>query len=111
MSGTASRGPPAPGSRGSSCGSATIGRIAPDRVGQKGRTTHLCYERGVRPRGVRDLGFAAAYRFGAVCPERGAGCALVLRETSTAAMNLLLAELAQSLPPKVHAVVALDQAG
>ena len=38
------------------------------RVGQKGRLTRLWYERGVRPRGVRDLGFASAYLFGAVCP-------------------------------------------
>ena len=73
--------------------------------------TRVWYERGVRPRAVRDLGFASAYLFGAVCPERDAGVALALPAASTAAMNLLLAELAGSLPPKVHAVVVLDRAG
>ena len=81
------------------------------RVGQKGRVTHVWYERGVRPRAVRDLGVASAYRFGAVCPERDAGVALVLPTASTAAMDLLLAELAGSLAPGTHAVVVLDRAG
>ena len=80
------------------------------RVGQKGRVTRLWYERGVRPRGLRDLGFASAYLFGAVCPERDAGVALVLPPASTAAMTLLLAELAQALPAGTHAVVVLDRA-
>ncbi len=81
------------------------------RVGQKGRVTRVWYERGVRPRCARDLGFAMAYQFGAVCPERDAGVALALPEVSTAAMNLMLAELAHGLPPATHAVVVLDQAG
>jgi hypothetical protein len=81
------------------------------RAGQKGRVTHVWYERGVRPRAVRDLGFASAYLFGAVCPERDAGVALVLPTASTAAMDLLLAELAGGLPPGTHAVVVLDRAG
>ena len=81
------------------------------RVGQKGRVTRVWYERGVRPRGVRDLGFASAYLFGAVCPERDVGVALVLPAASTAAMNLLLTELAQALPAGTHAVVVLDRAG
>jgi hypothetical protein len=81
------------------------------RVGQKGQVTHVWYERGVRPRAVRDLGFASAYLFAAVCPERDAGVALVLPEASAAAMELMLAELAGSLPAGTHAVVVLDRAG
>ncbi len=81
------------------------------RVGQKGRVTHVRYERGRRPRGVRDLGFASAYLFGAVCPERDTGCALVLPRASTAAMSLLLAEISRALAPATHAVVILDRAG
>ena len=81
------------------------------RVGQKGRVTHVWYERGVRPRGVRQHRFGSAYLFGAVCPERDAGVALVVPEASTAAMDLLLAELAEDLPPGTHAVVVLDRAG
>ncbi len=81
------------------------------RVGQKGRVTHVWYERGVRPRAVRDLGFASAYLFGAVCPERDTGRALVLPRASTAAMGLLLAEVSRALAPATHAVVILDRAG
>jgi hypothetical protein len=81
------------------------------RIGQKGRVTRVWYQRGVRPRGVRDHRFVSAQLFGAVCPERGQGVALVLPEADTAGMNLLLAELAAALPPQTHAVLVLDQAG
>ena len=69
------------------------------RVGQKGGVTHVWYQKGVRPRGVRQQGFASAYLFGAVCPERGEGVALVLPEVSTAAMDVFLAELAPPCRP------------
>ena len=81
------------------------------RVGQKGRITHVWYQKGMRPRGVREHRFASAQLFGAVCPERGAGVALVLPEVSTAAMNLFLAELAAAVPAGTHAVLILDRAG
>jgi hypothetical protein len=81
------------------------------RIGQKGRVTQVWYQRGIRPRGVRDHRFASAHLFGAVCPERGQGIALVLPEADTAAMNLLLAELSQALPARTHAVLVLDRAG
>jgi DDE superfamily endonuclease len=81
------------------------------RVGQKGRVTHVRYQRGVRPRGVREHRFASAHLFGAVCPERDVGVALVLPEVSTRAMGLFLAELAQAVPAGVHAVLVLDRAG
>ena len=41
---------------------------------------------------MRQQGFSSAYLFGAVCPEREAGVALVLPEVSTAAMDVVLAE-------------------
>ena len=81
------------------------------RVGQKGGLTHVWYARGVRPRGVRQQGFASAYLFGAVCPERDAGVALVLPEVSTAAMDVFLAELARAVPAGSHATLVLDGAG
>ena len=62
------------------------------RVGQKGRLTHVWYQKGVRVQ----QGFASTYLFGAVCLERGQGVALVLPELSTAAMNAFLAELGSS---------------
>jgi putative transposase len=81
------------------------------RVGQKGRVTHVWYQKGQRPRGLREHRFASAHLFGAVCPERGAGVALVLPEVSTVAMNLFLAELARAVPAGSHAVLVLDRAG
>ena len=81
------------------------------RIGQKGRVTHLWYQKGVRPRGIQQQGFASAHLFGAVCPERDAGVALAMPEVSTAAMGLFLAELSRSLPAGTHAALVLDGAG
>ena len=81
------------------------------RVGQKGRVTHVWYQRGQRPRGLREHRFASAHLFGAVCPERGTGVALVLPEASTAAMDLFLAELGAAVPAGTHALLVLDRAG
>ena len=81
------------------------------RIGQKGRLTHVWYQKGVRPRGVRQQGFASVHLFGAVCPERGEGVALVLPEVSTAAMDVFLAELARAAPAGTHAALVLDGAG
>ena len=81
------------------------------RIGQKGRVTQVWYQRGTRPRGVRDQRFTSVQLFGAVCPERGAAVALVLPEANTVAMNLMLAELSQALPAQTHAVLVLDRAG
>jgi hypothetical protein len=80
-------------------------------VGQKGRLTHVWHQKGARPRGVRQQGFASAHLFGAVCPERGEGVALVLPEVSTAAMGVFLAELSRAIPAGTHAGLVLDGAG
>jgi hypothetical protein len=81
------------------------------RIGQKGRVTHVWYQKGVRPRGLHQQGFASAHLFGAVCPERDAGVALAMPEVSTAAMGLFLAELSRALPAGTHAALVLDGAG
>ena len=61
------------------------------RVGQKGNLTYIWADKGSRPRAPRDQRYDWAYKFGAVCPARGIGAALVLPIVSTAAMNLHLA--------------------
>ena len=96
-------GPPGPAAR--------AGGQAKARVGQKGGVTHVWYQKGVRPRGVRQQGFSSAHLFGAVCPERGVGVALVLPEVSTAATGVFLAELGRAVPAGTHAVLVLDGAG
>lgn len=65
----------------------------------------------MRPRGVRDLRHEAVYLFGAVCPERDAGVALVLPTVSAAAMQAMLDELSQAVSPGARAVVLMDRAG
>ena len=60
---------------------------------------------------MRQQGFSSAPLFGAVCPERGEGVALVLPEVSTAAMDVFLAELSRAVPAGTHAALVLDGAG
>jgi hypothetical protein len=80
-------------------------------VGQTGRLCRRWYEKGIRPRGCRDLRHEAVYLFGAVCPERDTGVALILPEVNTAAMQLMLDELGQAVAAGAHAVVIMDRAG
>ena len=79
------------------------------RVGQKGRTGYIWWQRGHTPRGRRDLGHRSAWIIGAVA--RPTRLALVMTRLDTAAMNLFLAELAQAIAPGAHAVVLMDKAG
>jgi DDE superfamily endonuclease len=60
---------------------------------------------------VRDTRYEWAYIFGAVCPERATGAALVLPFADTEAMNLHLAEIARTVAAGAHAVLVLDGAG
>jgi hypothetical protein len=45
----------------------------------------------------------------AVCPERGAGAALVLPACNSEAMQLHLDEIATKVTPGAHAIVLLDR--
>jgi hypothetical protein len=49
--------------------------------------------------------------FGAVCPERGTGAAVVLPACNSEAMQLHLDEIATQVAPGAHAILILDQAG
>jgi hypothetical protein len=81
------------------------------RVGQQGTLTRVWARRGTRPRAPRDRRYAWAYLFGAVCPERAIGAALVLPYADAAAMGLHLAEIGRHVTPGAHGVVVLDGAG
>jgi hypothetical protein len=65
---------------------------------------------GSRPVAPKDLGFASAYLFGAVCPSEGKA-ALIMPICNTAAMNHHLSEISSQVAPDAHAVVILDRAG
>jgi hypothetical protein len=48
------------------------------RIGQKNSLTRVWGQTGSRPVVPKDLGFASAYIFGAVCPSAGKAAALIM---------------------------------
>lgn len=81
------------------------------RVGQKGTLTRIWAKTGSRPRQKRDQRYKCAYIFGAVCPARETGCALVLPHANTQAMTLHLEEISRHVAQGAHAVIVIDGAG
>ena len=81
------------------------------RVGQKNSITRRWARRGTRPRAPHDQRTKWAYIFGAICPKKGKGAALVMPWCDTPAMAAHLAEISASVDPGAHAVLMLDQAG
>jgi len=81
------------------------------RVGQQGTLTRIWAKRGTRPRIRRDRRFTWAYLFGAICPARGTGAALVMPVVSIDAMNQHLAEISKCVSVSAIALLILDGAG
>jgi transposase len=81
------------------------------RVGQKNKLTYTWARRGTRPRLIHDQRTQSTYLFGAICPERGAGAAMVLPKCNTRMMQMHLDEIATQVTPGSHAVLVCDQAG
>ena len=81
------------------------------RIGQQGTLTRVWAERGPRPAAPRDHRYAWAYLFGAICPARGIGAALVLPSANAEMMSLHLAETSANVTPGAHAVLTIDGAG
>jgi hypothetical protein len=81
------------------------------RLGQKNPRTRRWARRGSRPMAIQDLRTASAYLFGAICPERGAGAAVVMPRANTKAMQVHLDEIAGAVSPGAHAVVLLVPEG
>lgn len=73
--------------------------------------TRVWAERGSRPSAPRDQRYDWAYLFGAVCPARDVGAALVLPQADSEAMNLHLAEISRHVTAGAHAILTLDGAG
>ena len=73
--------------------------------------TRVWTERGSRPPAPRDQRHEWAYLFGAVCPRRDIGAALVLPYANAQAMNLHLEEISCQVTHGSHAVLLLDGAG
>ena len=60
---------------------------------------------------VRDNRRDSAYIFGAICPQRGVGAAVITPAANTEMMNLHLAEISTQVTPGAHAVLVCDGAG
>ena len=81
------------------------------RVGQKNGQVYQWAKKGSRPRQPRDQRYENAYLFGAVCPGRGTGAALLMPRADTAAMQKHLEEISREVARGAHAIVILDKAG
>jgi transposase len=81
------------------------------RVGQKNGLVYQWAKKGTRPRQPKDQRYANAYLFGAVCPARDTGAALIMPRADTEAMQKHLDEISRTVAPDAHAVVVLDKAG
>ena len=67
------------------------------RIGQKNKLTYRWARKVSRPRATHDQRTESTYLFGAVCPERGTGAALVLPTCNSEAMQLHLDEIATKI--------------
>jgi transposase len=81
------------------------------RVGQKGSLRYVWALVGSRPPMVRDNRHDTAYIFGAICPARAIGAAIITPAANTECMNLHLAEISTQVTPGSIAAVICDGAG
>jgi transposase len=81
------------------------------RFGQHGTITRVWAKVGTRPRALRQTQYESLYVYTAACPGTGDACGLITPKVNTETMNVFLAQFARELPPDVHAVMVLDQAG
>ena len=81
------------------------------RVGQQGSLEYIWAPTGSRPRAVRDNRRDSVYLFGALCPARATGAAVILPAANSEAMSIHLAEISTQVTPGAHAVVICDGAG
>jgi hypothetical protein len=81
------------------------------RVGQQGTLSYLWAPRGSRPAAVRDNRHDSAYIFGAICPSRAVGAAIVMPKANSEAMTKHLVEIGKRVSAGAHAVLVCDGAG
>ncbi len=74
-------------------------------MGQKGSLSYVWAPIGSRPPMIRDNRHDTAYLFGAICPARGVGAAMITPAANTECMNLQLAEISLQVATGSVAVV------
>ncbi len=80
------------------------------RVGQQGSLSRVWATKGTRPRVVRQKQFLSTYIFGACCPSKDKGCALILPECTTGMMQIHLDEISKHVEENYHAIIMMDRA-
>jgi len=88
------------------------------RVGQKGTHAYVWAPIGLCPLMVRDNRHDSVHLFGAICPARGVGAAIIMPAVNTEAstqsardeMNEHLKEISTQVAKDAHAVLVLDGA-
>lgn len=60
---------------------------------------------------VRDNRHVSTYIFGAICPDRAVGAAMIMPCANTEAMNAHLKEISTEVIPGAHALLLCDGAG
>ena len=88
-------------------------------MGQKGGHAYIWAPIGSRPLMVRDNRHVSTYIFGAICPDRAVGAAMIMPYANTEAstrsardeMNEHLKEISVEVAPGAHAVLVCDGAG
>jgi len=60
---------------------------------------------------VHDNRHVSTYLFGAICPDRAVGAALIMPYANTEAMNQHLKEISTAVLPGAHALLVCDGAG
>jgi len=81
------------------------------RLGQKNGIVRQWARKGTRPRQPADQRYESAYVFGAICPARGTGAAIIMPRPDTGAMQKHLDEIAHHVKTGSHAVILMDRAG
>ena len=81
------------------------------RIGQKNGCVRQWAERGTRPRQPVDQRYESTYIFGAVCPARDTGVALIQPYADTAAMQRHINEISPHVATGAVAVMLMDNAG
>ena len=81
------------------------------RVGQQGTLEYIWAPIGSRPRAVRDNRRDSVYLFGALCPSRAVGAAIIMPAVNSEAMSEHLKEIGTQVSAGAHAVLLCDGAG
>jgi transposase len=80
------------------------------RIGQQGSLSRVWATKGTRPRVIRQKQFLSTYIFGAVCPSKDKGCALILPEANTGMIQIHLDLISGSIEEGCLGLIMMDRA-